>query len=401
MALGRQLMIFGMIMNRNTLLSYINDQSGTLLGVGPISKNCVDAVLELSDEHDIPLILIASRNQIDSEEFGGGYVNNWTTESFADYVNKNSGSGKVILARDHGGPWQNKTEVGKKLSLSAAMDSAKKSYKADIDAGFKILHIDPSIDIHKHPSQDEILERVFELYEYCLNYASEQAKELIFEIGTEEQSGFLNSNEDLKKVLDKVHSFCDELKYPKPSFVVIQTGTKVKEMKNIGRFEKMMVQKNGENELKKSISEIVAICNQAGIFMKTHNMDYLSHEALNMHTDLGIHAANVAPEFGVTETKTLLSLLSSHSMQSLANQFLELSYQSKKWEKWMQNKSEATDRDRSVIAGHYVFSTKECLQIKQEAADKLSKKGIDLESTLKGEIKKQITRYLKGYRIIH
>ena len=49
----------------------------------------------------------------------------------------------------------------------AAMDSAKVSYAADLDAGFEILHIDPSIDIHGQPDIEEVLERSFELYEFC------------------------------------------------------------------------------------------------------------------------------------------------------------------------------------------------------------------------------------------
>ena len=51
-----------------------------------MSKNCIDASIEISNEHDIPLMLIASRRQIDSNESGGGYVNNWTTEKFSEYV---------------------------------------------------------------------------------------------------------------------------------------------------------------------------------------------------------------------------------------------------------------------------------------------------------------------------
>ena len=48
-------------------------------------------------------MMIASRRQIDSEEFGGGYVNNWSTKSFADYVKKKDKKNFIILSRDHGG----------------------------------------------------------------------------------------------------------------------------------------------------------------------------------------------------------------------------------------------------------------------------------------------------------
>src|SRR4051794_29011712 len=89
----------------------------TLLGVGPMSKNCVDASIELANEYEVLILLIASRRQIECEEMGGGYVNNWSTEKFADYVIERDKKGKVILARDHGGPWQNLLEVKGNYSL--------------------------------------------------------------------------------------------------------------------------------------------------------------------------------------------------------------------------------------------------------------------------------------------
>ena len=42
-----------------------------------MSVNCVDASIEIADKNNIPLMLIASRRQVDAECFGGGYVNNW------------------------------------------------------------------------------------------------------------------------------------------------------------------------------------------------------------------------------------------------------------------------------------------------------------------------------------
>ena len=180
-------------MIQNKIKDYLSKHCCTLLGVGPMSINCVDAAVELANEYAIPLMLIASRRQIDSEQFKGGYVNNWTTSEFANYVRNKDKSGNIILSRDHGGPWQNNEEKKQNMILDLAMKSAKESYKADIDAGFEILHIDPSIDIHRTPSQNELLERLFELYEYCCSYALDRGKEIIFEVGTEEQSGSTNT----------------------------------------------------------------------------------------------------------------------------------------------------------------------------------------------------------------
>ena len=52
-------------------------ESGTLLGIGPMSSNLLQASFELGRDLDFPLMFIASRNQVDLDELGGGYVNNW------------------------------------------------------------------------------------------------------------------------------------------------------------------------------------------------------------------------------------------------------------------------------------------------------------------------------------
>jgi len=219
------------------LESFLQKRRCTLWGVGPMSVNCIDAAIELSNEHEVPILLIASRRQIDSEKFGGGYVNNWTTEEFARYVIDRDKKGKILLARDHGGPWQNTKEKDEKLSLRRAMESAKASYRADLEAGFQILHIDPSVDIHGQPDVDEVLDRIFELYEFCWNQAQQLRQEVIFEIGTEEQSGSTNSQEELDYTLNAVQQFCKKYHLPQPSFVVIQCGTRVMEMRNVGSFD--------------------------------------------------------------------------------------------------------------------------------------------------------------------
>ena len=96
------------------MLANLLKNKSTLLSIGPVSKNCVDATIEISDKHNLTLTLIASRNQIDNLKFNGGYVNNWHTASFAKYVRKKCKNKKIYLARDHGGPWQNNLEVQKK-----------------------------------------------------------------------------------------------------------------------------------------------------------------------------------------------------------------------------------------------------------------------------------------------
>lgn len=379
--------------------NYLHRNRCTLLGVGPMSVNCVDAAIELANDYSVPIMLIASRRQIDAEEFGGGYVNNWTTEAFANYVIDRDKKGKILLARDHGGPWQNTREQDKKLSLRRAMESAKSSYKADIDSGFQLLHIDPSVDIHGKPTTEEVLDRMFELMDFCWGYAQGSGKEIIFEIGTEEQSGSTNTQEELGYTLEVVQKFCRKNHLPLPSFVVIQTGTRVMETRNVGSFD-TPVRVADEIPAEIQVPKMIEICHEHGIFMKEHNTDYLSDEALQWHPRLGIHSANVAPEFGVAETRALLEILEQYHLQALSEQFLQISFDSGKWQKWMLPDTKATDRDRAIIAGHYVFAKEECQTLKAEAVGKLKSQGIDLENELKARVKQSILRYLRHFRLV-
>lgn len=371
----------------------------TLLGVGPMSVNCVDATIELANDCDVLLMLVASRRQIDSQEFSGGYVNNWTTEKFADYVIERDKKGKVLLARDHGGPWQNPKEVDENLSLRRAMESAKASYATDLDAGFQILHLDPSIDIHGKPKLDEVLERIFELYEFCWGYAQRLGREVLFEIGTEEQTGSTNKQEELDYTLNAMQVFCKRNKMNFPLFMVMQIGTRVMETRNVGSYD-LNIRVAEEIPPEIQIPKMVELCNRYGIFMKAHNTDYLSDEAIKWFPRLGIHAANVAPEFGVAETKALVYLLENNELINLAERFLQISYDSEKWKKWMVKDTKASDRDKSIIAGHYVFANPECVELMAEGTSRLQSKGIDMNQHLKERVKASILRYLQKFRLI-
>jgi hypothetical protein len=304
-----------------------------------------------------------------------------------------------LLARDHGGPWQNTQEKDNKLGLRRAMESAKSSYLSDLEAGFQVLHLDPSIDIHGHPDVDEVLARLFELYEYCWSQAQRMDQEVIFEIGTEEQSGSTNSQEELDYTLHSVQQFCKRNHLPAPSFVVIQTGTRVMEKRNVGSFDSP-VRVAGELPAEIQLPKMIEICNRYGIFMKEHNTDYISDEALQWHPRMGIHAANVAPEFGVAETCALLHVLENNGLGGLADRFIEIALTSRKWDKWMLKDTQANDRDRAIIAGHYVFSYPEVSMLKEEASSALRGKGIELDSYLKAAVKKSILRYLTHFRLV-
>ncbi len=373
----------------------------THLGVGPMSKNCVDACLELSDEFDAPIMLIASRRQIECLELGSGYVNNWDTVSFAQYVKARDKKQNIILARDHGGPWQHPIEVEKYADIDDAMESAKLSYLRDIEAGFQILHIDPVISNSNADLNAEwILDKIFKLYEFCENKSRELGREVHFEIGTEEQKQ--NPLKDIKQlefVIQSIRKFCDERKFKYPLFLVVQTGTKVMETRNIGKFP------SHESEIQAYLEEthikdFVTLCEKYNLKIKEHNTDYLSDASLSVHPKIGIHAANVAPEFGVAETRALLAILDQNHLIEEKEAFIQMAYDSNKWDKWVIDSSKLSKEEKAIICGHYVFSYDSFKKLKAQCEQKLSIQGVDLNFHLKKAVKDSIFRYLKFFNLI-
>ena len=371
----------------------------TLLGVGPMSKNIVDACIELVEQYNVPLMMISSRRQIDSDIFGGGYVNNWSTERYSNYIRSKSPNNKIILCRDHGGPWQNSLEIKKKYSELKAMESAKRSYESDINSNFKVIHIDTSLDINSNPKIDKVLDRTFELYEHCFSYASKKKKEILFEVGTEEQSGVTNTYEETEYFLNKLSKFCKRNNLPKLFFIVLQSGTKVMETRNIGTFESLVRIKN-EIPAEIQIFKIKEICKKYKVYFKQHNTDYLSDESLNWHPKLGIHAANVAPEFGVAETRNLLNLMKKYKMLNLYDEFIDLCAKSNKWKKWKIDGSKLNDYQKTIICGHYLYSSEKGKAIIDETKSRLIKKNINYQNLAKKIVKKSILRYMNCFKLI-
>lgn len=377
-------------MNREIITTFI-DNGNTLLGIGSISTNITNAAIDIANETDIPIMLIASRRQIDSKYIQRGYVNNWSTEEFASYVRNRQKKDNIILARDHGGPWQNNIEITNKLSLKDAMKSAKESYLQDIEAGFDILHIDPSIDIYEQLSFDKIFERLVELYEFCSQEALAQKKNIEFEIGTEEQMIHINSLLDFKSMLYRVKSHCEISGLKTPLFIVSQIGTKVMETKNIGLLNQ--ADKNLLNEIKM----LCSAAKENRFYVKVHNTDYLNPQILKDFPEMKINAANVAPEFGVCETNNFLKLLEENYLISLENEFLDLAYNSKKWEKWVILGSDITNRNKAILAGHYVFSDERFIKIKEEAQKHI--KTVNIDEYLKSKVKDCIMNYINCFTI--
>jgi hypothetical protein len=303
------------------------------LGFGPMSLIINRALAEYASSKQRPLMIIASRNQVDADS---GYV--MQTQALADQMAPLR-SDYLMLCRDHCGPYFLDSE--RQLNIKQAVNATKKTIQADIEAGFDLIHIDTSRCSDPYPVADE-------LFQFCL----ELNPNIKFEFGTEENVGV---RAGVKKYQDDVR-FASQ--YPNMEFVVAQTGSLTMEDRQIGSFEPGLVKK------------LVAFAEQSRVKLKEHNADYLSAEQIQMRKNAGVHACNIAPQLGVIQTQTTLDLARQFGVAT--GEFENTVLQSNKWQKWMMSDDNNT---KIQVAGHYCFNTDSY----QRLFDRVSKH-VDLEN---------------------
>jgi hypothetical protein len=378
------------------LAAQANACPSTQIGVGVVSLNVVDAAVEIAQERDVSLMLIASRRQIDIDELGGGYVAGLTPEGLAARVRPRDRRDRVLLCRDHGGPWQG--NGGLAGSPEQAMEEAQASFSADLEAGFDILHIDTSV-CPGTDSADGPQRRLLQLYDSCWTAAREGGHTIAFEVGDEEQSSVTEGLEQPRRLLEALRDHRRDGDGPPPLFVVVQTGTKVMERRNVGSLS-APYRIDGQMPPQIHLPQVMALVREFGTHLRQHNTDYLPTEILRWHPLLGIHAANIAPEYGIEETLGLLAVMEGRGAADLSERFLTLAFDTRKWEKWQLEGSDGSDRDRAIWAGHYVFSTPEFAEIRAALLERTRLTGEELDRLLVERVKASILRHLEAFRLL-
>ncbi|MED4072254.1 class II D-tagatose-bisphosphate aldolase non-catalytic subunit [Priestia endophytica] len=391
-------------------------KGSTLLGIGPMSGRLLRASFELAKEKDFPLLFIASRNQVDAEELGGGYVNGWNQQTFMKAIRSTAEqvgfNGWYYVCRDHGGPWQRDKERNDHLDEETAMELGKKSYVADIEAGFDLLHIDPTKDpfeMGKVIPLETVLKRTVELIEYCEQERKKRnLPEIGYEVGTEETNGGLTSTETYESFIIELTNELERKGLPKPTFIVGQTGTLVKKTENVGTF-------NFSNA-----KDLAGVAKKYGVGLKEHNGDYIEDDVLLAHLPAHITATNVAPQYGTEETRAYLSLskveekLKEEGLikekSNIRNILLEHAIKSERWRKWMvgEQKDVTVDeifKDENLaeeildIAGHYTFNNEEVKEGIQQLFYNLKENNIDGDRFVVDRIKRSLNTYVECYNL--
>ena len=119
------------------------------------------------------------------------------------------------------------------------------------------------------------------------------------------------------------------------------------------------------------LEDMCKVCEGYGLKSKEHNGDYLSIKDYKYRFDLGLDSINIAPEFGQIETKCYLD-----EMGDDIEDYFQICYDSKRWEKWVDSEFEPTSNKKELIeiCGHYVLSDNQFLDIKPNIDTKIKEK---------------------------
>ena len=312
--------------------------------IGPMTKNVVDAIIEFCDETNNNIGLIPSRRQV---EFDGGYVNNWKTKDFTEYVN-----GKLLIKRDHSGPGQGYTD-----------DDGFTSLREDCKY-LNMIHIDPW---KKYPKYQDGLIWTIKMIEYCWGIN----QQMEFEIGTEQAIRRFEP-EELNLLIKDIQSNLDSKIFNQIKYLVIQSGTSLNGNSNTGDYDK------------DRLVSMISIAKKYNLLSKEHNGDYIPVNLIKEKMGLGLDSINIAPEFGQIETKTFIHRIKKEKPELLGSLY-KICYISNKWKKWVDGDFNPIKQKEELIniCGHYVLSDSNfLLMIKSNFPD------IDLE--IKNNIKEKL-----------
>lgn len=400
----------------NKMLKFEGRDRATMVGIGPMSRTLIKACFLLAQEKDFPVMFIASRNQVDKDSLGGGYVAGWDQHRFARDIkavaDETGYQGLYYLCRDHGGPWQRDGERNAHLPEEEAMKLGKESYLEDLVQGFDLLHIDPTKDpyvVGKVIDMDVNIRRTVELIEYVeTERKARSLPPVSYEVGTEETNGGLTSPENYKKFIEKLHAALDAKDLPHPSFIVGNTGTLTRLTEQVGVVDST------------ACKELSAVAKAHGVGLKEHNGDYLSDEVILEHPALGVTAMNVAPEFGTVETQAYLKLVDVEDRlkkqnllenpSNLGQALREEAVKSGRWKKWMTDGKDKLTMEEifqdaeltqliTEISGHYTFNDERIKKEIQTLYDNLATQGIDGEAYVIYKIQNAIDHYVECFNL--
>lgn len=306
----------------------------TLLAICPNSDAVLEATIKVAAANNMPMLFAATLNQVDRD---GGYTG-WTPRTFVTRMKELAATYEcpsfLYPCLDHGGPWLKDAHTRDQLSLEETMAEVKASLTACLEAGYALLHIDPTVDrmfpAGQPPQIEVVVERTIEL----IAYAESERERLglppvSYEVGTEEVRGGLVGFDNFDQFLTGLQAGLKAmgLAHVWPCFIVAKVGTDL----HTTTFDPGIARR---------LYDRVA---PLGSLIKGHYTDWVANPADYPATGMG--GANLGPELTATELRSLLELCTYETW--LVESKLNLSpsgfkaaiktavVDSNRWQKWL------------------------------------------------------------------
>jgi D-tagatose-1,6-bisphosphate aldolase subunit GatZ/KbaZ len=406
-ALQREAPITDLILNSLNQISKKQHENITLLGVCPNSISVVRSAIRTAKRLEAPVMFVATLNQVDLD---GGYTG-WTQWNFIEVLRneaeKINFDEPIILALDHGGPWLKDKHVIENRSFDEAMDGVKESLIACLEAGYDLLHIDPTVDRTLSKGEaikiETVVERTLDLIEHVEVARRERdLPKISYEVGTEEVHGGLANLDTFKKFLKGLKSGLSERNLDDvwPCFIVGKVGTDL----HTTEFDP------------KTAKILVDIASKYGSYIKGHYTDYVSNP--QDYPKVGMGGANVGPEFSNAEFDSLEKLTKieeefsekeknvtlSNFMRTLTTSVII----SNRWKKWLLNSEKCEDfsqlskaRQKWLLqtCSRYVWTKKTVIEARSKLYKNLKNHHIDGDEMVLQGLDDIMKKYFKSFNL--
>lgn len=380
----------------------------TVFAACPNSTSVIKASLRAAKRNNAPIKFAATLNQVDGD---GGYTG-LTPDQFvftiwqeAFLINFN---GPVIIAIDHGGPWLKDKHNKEKWRYEDSMNAVKRSFEAAIQAGYDLIHVDPTIDITLKPGEhiriEVVAERTVELILHAENFRKKlRYPRIAYEVGTEEVHGGLADLSVFTRFLDLLKSSLEKngLKDVWPCFVVGKVGTDL----HTSVFDPEVAER------------LSTIAKKYGSLIKGHYSDNVTNP--EDYPKSGMGAANVGPEFTEQEYDGLIELVDIENSlfnkaliakpSDLTNVLWAAVIQSQRWKKWLLANENAedfyqNDRQRQLwlvkTGCRYIWENPEVLAARGKLNHNLKTNGFNAEEILLARIEKSMDKYFHKFNLV-
>ena len=380
----------------------------TIFAACPNSPAVISASIRAAKRNNAPIYFAATLNQIDCDGGYTGMTQAEFTRLIRFEVERNHFTGPVIIAIDHGGPWLKDRQRTEKWSVKDAMDGVKKSFEAAVLAGYDLIHVDPTVDINV--PKGEIIDihvvaaRTVELIAHVENFRKQKGLPAIsYEVGTEEVHGGLADEKTFDTFIKELKNGLVNVGLPDvwPCFIVGKVGTDL----DTTVFDPVVA---------KTLTSKVR---PLGSYIKGHYTDDVANP--EEYPLCGMGAANVGPEFTMSEYRALCELeemevayekegrvaVLSHMKEVL----LKAVHESHRWEKWLHEDEKGKDlcelteaRQDWIVATccRYIWQQPAPLAARGFLYANLPRLGVDPEQIVLSRIERDMDKYFRAFNLI-